>query len=69
MNPIMLRENAEACRDFMAKQAMLEAADAWEEDRKSYEVLRSGIRSLWHAVVDGDMDRVSVGYAMKEMIR
>ena len=48
---------------------LLAAADAWDEDRKSYEVLRSGIRSLWHGVVDGDMDRLSVGYALKGLFR
>jgi len=51
----------------------LEAAETevrkWDEDRKSYEVLRSGIRSLWHGVVDGDMDRLSVGYALKGLFR
>ena len=48
---------------------LTDAADAWDEDRKSYEVLRSGIRSLWHGVVDGDMDRLSVGYALKGLFR
>jgi hypothetical protein len=37
--------------------------------RKSYEVLCGGIRSLWHGVVDGDMDKLSVGYALKELMR
>ena len=70
-------ELRKSCRQVRARpnglrldpDAVEAAADAWGADRKSYEVLRSGIRSLWHGVVDGDMDRLSVGYALKGLFR
>ena len=68
MTPVGLRVWAENV-ELLDRERLLAYADAWDEDRKSYEVLRSGIRSLWHGVVDGDMDRLSVGHALKGLFR
>ena len=63
-----LTDNKDDARGWF-ENGWLAAGARLAEAEKAYEVLRSGVRSIWHGVVDGDMDRVSTGYALKELFR
>ncbi len=57
------------CGEFQAELCPNCADEPAKELRKQLEVLRSGVRSIWHGIVDADMDRISAAAALKALFR